>query len=220
MERENHMSNARPVVTPLEPINVQTRNFYMRPVTLADASDRWASWFDQQEVREALNMKPGSKTKAEIEKYIRSFDQRNNILVGMFDRSNDLLVGFIDVEINWQIGRYLANMVVGEPDYRHRGVTLEISPGFRTYFFENVGLRVMTASCLSTNKPIQNYLTKTGWTLNQVLRNHTRSNVGGAPVDLQLWSITREAWAEWKRANPELLHKMEGGEFYESNRLK
>lgn len=214
------MSNARPALKPLPPIDVKTRNFYMRPLTEADASDRWASWFDQNEVREALNMKPGSKTKADMIRYVGTFDQHNNVLIGMFDRSNDLLVGFIDVEINWQIGRYLANMVVGEPDYRHRGVTLEISPGFRTYFFETIGLKVMTASCLSTNKAIQRYLTTTGWTLNQVLKNHARSHADGSPVDLQLWSITREAWAGWKRANPELLHKLENGEVYELSRSK
>lgn len=213
------MSNVRPSITPVEPINVQTRNFYMRPLTVDDASDRWASWFDQQEVRESLNLKPGRKTKADIVNYIGTFDQRNNVLIGMFDRTNDLLVGFIDVEINWQIGRYLANMVVGEPDYRHRGVTLEISPGFRTYFFETIGLKIMTASCLSTNRPIERYLNNTGWTLNQVLKNHARSS-DGAPVDLHLWSITREAWADWKRKNPDMLHKMENGELYESSRSK
>jgi RimJ/RimL family protein N-acetyltransferase len=214
------MSNARPLAAPLEPIDVKTRNFYMRPLTIDDASDRWASWFDQPEVREALNMKPGRKTKADIEKYISTFDQRNNVLVGMFDRTNDLLVGIIDVEINWQIGRYLANMVVGEPDYRHRGVTLEISPGFRTYFFETLGLKIMTATALSTNKAIANYLKKTGWTLNQVLKNHTRSHFDGSPVDLHLWSITREAWAEWKQSNAEMLRKLENGEVYEENRPK
>jgi RimJ/RimL family protein N-acetyltransferase len=192
----------------------------MRPLTIDDASDRWASWFDQEEVRESLNMKPGRQTKADVEKYIRTFDQRNNVLIGMFDRVNDLLIGIVDVEINWQIGRYLANMVVGEPDYRHRGVTLEISPGFRTYFFETVGLKVMTASCLSTNKPIERYLKNTGWTLNQVLKSHARSSVQGTPVDLHLWSITREAWAEWKRSNPDMLRKMENGELFTDSQQK
>jgi hypothetical protein len=78
----------------------------------------------------------------------------------------------------------------------------------------------MTASCLSTNKPIQNYLTKTGWTRNQVLKHRTRTNADGTPVELQLWSITRDAWADWKRSNPALLRKMENGEFYEDSRSK
>ena len=71
------MSNARLAVMPVEPIDVRTRNFYLRPITIEDASDRWASWFDQEEVRECLNLQPGRKMSADIANYIRKFDQRN-----------------------------------------------------------------------------------------------------------------------------------------------
>jgi RimJ/RimL family protein N-acetyltransferase len=196
---------ARAAQTASKPIHIDTPHLYMRTLTAADASERWAGWFDQPDVRLGLNLKAGRKTKADIVAYIATFDQRSNILLGIFDKANDLLVGLIDVEINWAIGRYLANTVVGEAEYRHRGVMLELSPPFREYFFEKVGLKVMTATVLATNKPIIGYLQKTGWTLNQTLKNHVRSHADGSPIDLCLYSITREAWNAWMAANPEAL---------------
>ncbi len=180
-----------------------------------DATDRWASWFEQPDVREGLNLGPQKRTKADIVAYIRTFDQVSNILLGIFDRTNDLLVGIVTVQVDWRIGRYLANTVVGEAEYRHRGVMLEISQPYRDYFFDTLGLKVMTATALATNKAIIAYLDKTGWTLNQTLKNHVRSAKDGAATDLHLYSITREAWIAWKAANPEQLEAMRNGRLHE-----
>lgn len=201
---------SRPQIAPsaVKPIYLETPNLCVRTMTVADATDRWAAWFDQAEVRAGLNLGAGRKSKADMVAYVRTFDQTSNILLGIFDRSNDLLVGILTVQVDWRIGRYLANTVVGESEYRHRGVMLEISQPYRDYFFDTLGLNVMTATALATNKPIIAYLDKTGWTRNQTLKNHVRSATDGTMVDLHLYSITREAWNAWKAANPEQLAAM------------
>jgi RimJ/RimL family protein N-acetyltransferase len=205
------MSLANPAQSVPRHIHFETPHLYVRTLTVDDATDRWASWFDQAEVRRALNLGPERKTKADLEAYVRKFDQASRILLGIFDRTNDLLVGLFTVQVDWQIGRYLANTVVGEADYRHRGVMLELTPPFRDYFFATLGLKVMTASALATNTPIIGYLEKTGWTLNHTLKNHARSHADGTMVDLCLYSLTHEAWEAWKTANPELLKAMRNG---------
>lgn len=202
------MSASTLVVPSRQVVFIETANFYMREMTTEDASDRMAAWFDQPEVREGLNVKPGRRTKADIEAYIGRFDGHKKMLLGIFDRRNDLVIGFIDIDVDWKIGRYLVNMVVGEEGYRNAGVTISISPAFRTYFFDRLGLKVMTATALASNAAIASYLKGTGWTLNQVLKRHTISNATGAPVDLHLYSLTREAWEAWKLANPEKLQQM------------
>lgn len=204
------MSRAQPAPQTKD-IAFETPNLVVRTLSVTDATERWATWFDQAQVREGLNLGSQPKTKADMEAYVRKFDQVSNILLGIFDRTNALLVGIITVQIDWKIGRYLANTVVGEADYRHRGVMLEVTPPFRDCFFDQLGLRVMTAAALATNKPIIGYLEKTGWTLNQTLSNHARSAVDGKPVDLCLYSITRDAWEAWKAANPDLLQMMRNG---------
>ena len=46
-------------------------------------------------------------------------------------------------------------------------------------------------------------LESTGWTLVQVLKNHQRSHTDGSMIDLYLYKLTREAWADWRRAHPD-----------------
>ena len=192
-------------------IHFETPHLYVRTLSADDASERWASWFDQDEVRRGLNLGPERKSKTDIAAYIRKFDQASRLLLGIFDRANDLLIGLFTVQVDWRSGRYLANTVVGEADYRHRGVMLELTPPFRDYFFETLGLKVMTATALATNKPIIGYLERTGWTLNHTLKNHARAHADGQMVDLCLYSLTREAWNAWKAANPALLQAMRKG---------
>ena len=205
------MTLARAVEPLAEPVVIDTPNLLVRTLRPDDASERFASWFSQDDIRAGLNLPQQPKTRADIVAYINTFDQRSNLLLGIFAKADDLLVGLLSVQIDWRIGRYLANTLVGEAAYRSKGVMLEITLPFREYFFETLGLKVMTATVLATNKPIIGYLEKTGWTLNQTLKAHTKSNSDGTMIDLCLYSITREAWAAWKAANGGIVKAMANG---------
>lgn len=202
-----------PTQIPAQPlvIRIETPNLILRTLTVADATPQWLAWFDQKDIREGLNLVTTPKSTAEVAAYIAKFDQRSGILIGIFDRTKDLLLGILAVHVDWRIGRFLASTFVGEEGYRKRGVMLEVAQPFRDYFFDTLNMKVMAATVLGSNTPIINYLNKTGWTLQQTVKDHTRSHVDGSMMDLQVYSITREAWAAWKAANPELLASMRQG---------
>jgi RimJ/RimL family protein N-acetyltransferase len=149
-----------------------------------------------------MDAKP--RTKADMQAYIAGFDQSTRILFGVFDKTTGLLVGIGNAQIDWAAGNYLINTVIGEPDYRNTGVMSELTPPFRDYFFDVLRLKSSTASALATNTVIRKFLEATGWTLVQVLKNHTKSHADGSMIDLYLYKLTREAWVEWRRAHPEL----------------
>jgi len=187
---------------------IDTKNFYMRDMVVTDASDRMASWFDQPDVRSGLNSEPGGKTKADLEAYIHRYQQHGKQLLGLFDRHDDRVIGFIAVDIDVKLGRCLSSMVIGEEEYRHTGVIAAISPAFRHYYFEVMGLKILTATALSTNKAACRYFTGTGWELSQTLKNRIRTHADGSEVDLHLFSLTRESWNKWMAENPERLQAM------------
>ena len=191
-------------VKQLEPFTIETANFVIRFLRPEDATDRWSAWFESAYVREALNMDSRPRTKAEMQSYIASFDQRDRLLLGVFDKTNSLLVCIGSAQIDWNAGNYLINTVVGEPDYRNAAVMSELTPPFRDYFFDVLGLKSSTATALGTNTVIRKFLESTGWTLIQVLKNHQRSHADGSMIDLYLYKLTREAWADWRRAHPDL----------------
>jgi RimJ/RimL family protein N-acetyltransferase len=192
------MALAQKRQTPAAPIRIEAPLSYLRSLTEADASARFASWLDQAEVQEALNLPARKNTRANIIAYIRKFDNDTKILLGIFDRADDELVGIITVIIDWAQRTYLANMFVGDAERRHKGYTLDLSPPFRDYFFDERGLDKMIATALATNTPIRNYLHKTGWTLDRTLKAHVRSHADGSMLDLCCYSISRDAWYAWK----------------------
>jgi RimJ/RimL family protein N-acetyltransferase len=59
----------------------------------------------------------------------------------------------------------------------------------------------MLATALSHNRPIIHYLLRSGWVLDKTIERHVKSHLDGRMLDLCFFSITREAWREWKKAN-------------------
>lgn len=195
------MNLAQKLPTPTAPIRIEAPKCYMRSLTEADASARWASWLDQPEVQEALNLPARKNTKANIVAYIRKFDNDTKILLGIFDRADDLMVGIITVHVDWTQRTYIANTFIGEADRRDKGLMQDLTPPFRDYFFETRGLERMLATALSSNGPIRHYLEKTGWTLDRTLKAHVKSHVDGSMLDLCCYSISHDAWRAWKAKN-------------------
>lgn len=188
-------------VPPIREVSMESENFIIRTMRPSDATDRFSVWFDAPDVRDALNLPPQKRTKANMETYIRSFDQRRDLLLAIIAKASGVLVGMLSLYIDWASGRFIANMIVGEPDYRHKGATMEITPPFREYFFKTCGLKVMTATALAHNAPIRAYLDNTGWTLDRIVKGEVRSTSGGAPIDLCHYSLTAEAWFKWLAEN-------------------
>ena len=85
-------------------------------------TDRMTAWLSDPEALEVLNLPARRLTKTDIANFIRSFDQRTNLLGGIFDRSNNMLVGILQ----WH-GAWSPRLRVGgwERDVlRHRGAGL------------------------------------------------------------------------------------------------
>jgi RimJ/RimL family protein N-acetyltransferase len=174
--------------------------YVLRTVTAEDATDRWAHWMEDSEASEMLNAPPRTMTRSDLVAYIKGFDQRTRILIGIFEKASGLLLGFLRNDVNFETGQFLVSMIIGEPDYRNSGVTNAVTVPFRDYFFETLGMKVMLATALSHNRPIIHYLYSTGWTLDRTAARSVKSTTDERMFDLCFFSQTREAWREWKKA--------------------
>jgi RimJ/RimL family protein N-acetyltransferase len=181
-------------------VRLDCGKYLVRTVTINDASDRWAEWMADPEATYMLNAPAKAMTKSDIVSYIKAFDQRTHMLLGIFETSGKHL-GFLRIDIDPTLGRFLVNMMIGEPEYRNKGVTNDITVPFRDYFYETLGLKTMLATALSHNQPIIHYLLKSGWNLDKKIERHVKSNADGTMLDLCFFSLTREAWRAWKTAN-------------------
>jgi RimJ/RimL family protein N-acetyltransferase len=192
----------KPPKFPKRNVNLDCGLYLVRTLKVEDATDRWASWMADAEASHMLNVPAQAMKKSDIVAYIQSFDQRSKLLLGIFEKATEKLLGFLRIDIDYASGRFLVSMLIGEPEYRNKGVTNDITVPFRDYFFETLGLKAMLATALSHNQPIIHYLKKTGWVLERTDERHVKSNTDDQMLDLCYFSLTREAWREWKKANP------------------
>jgi len=184
---------------PKKRVRIHSEKYLIRTIEVADASDRWAGWMSDPEVMHMLNMPARSWKKIDVVSYIRTFDQRSSLLLGIFDKQNGTHVGIFTVDINYALSQFLVNLLIGEPEYRNKGVTSSITVPFREYFFETLGLNMAMASVLARNSAMIHYLLKNGWKLDQTLGRGAKSNHDGTMLEVCLFSLSRDAWREWKK---------------------
>jgi RimJ/RimL family protein N-acetyltransferase len=192
----------KPPKIPKRNVSLDCGQYLVRTLKVEDASDRWASWMADPEASHMLNVPAQAMKKSDIVSYVQRFDQRSQLLLGIFEKATSKLLGFLRIDIDYASGRFLVSMLIGEPEYRNKGVTNDITVPFRDYFFETLGLKAMLATALSHNQPIIHYLKKTGWVLERTDERRVKSRTDDRMLDLCYFSLTREAWREWKKANP------------------
>jgi RimJ/RimL family protein N-acetyltransferase len=175
--------------------------YLVRTATVADASDRWGGWMADAEISRMLNAPSKPMSKREVAAYIGTFDQKTHLLLGIFQKSPEKTLGFLRIDIDEKLNRCLVSMMIGEAQYRHKGVTNAITPPFRDYFFETLGLNLMLATALSHNKPVIHYLLKTGFNLDKTIERHIKSRTDDALLGMCFFSQTADDWRAWKKAN-------------------
>ena len=195
------MATPRPPKIPKTSVRIDCGKYLIRTIKADDASDRWASWMSDPEAVQMLNAAGRAMKKSDIASYIKQFDQRSHLLLGIFEEESGLHLGIFRIDIDHRTGRFLVFLLIGEPEFRNQGITNEITVPFRDYFFETLGLNAMLATALARNHAIIHYLRKTGWTLDQTLPRNVKSQSDGSMLDMCFFSITRDAWRAWKKAN-------------------
>jgi RimJ/RimL family protein N-acetyltransferase len=195
------MPTPRTPKIPKTSVRIDCGRYLIRTIKADDASDRWAGWMSDREAVQMLNAAGQIMKKSDIASYIKQFDQRSHLLLGIFEKESGLHLGIFRIDIDRPTGRFLVFLLIGAPEHRNKGVTNDITVPFRDYFFEKLGLNTMLATALAHNHAIIHYFRKTGWTLDQTLARNVKSQSDGNMLDLCFFSITRDAWRAWKKAN-------------------
>ena len=180
-------------------IKIESGKYLIRSLTIEDASERLAAWFSDPNVHHALNARARSWSKDEVVNYIKEFNQMSKLLLGIFEKRSALPIGIFTILINQKTGQGLINILIGDADYRNkgmrtRGLLVDIGVPFYDYIFQSLELTELLASALARNKIIINMLVNHGWKLDQTLKGHQKSNSDGSMLDVCLYSLTRHSW--------------------------
>jgi RimJ/RimL family protein N-acetyltransferase len=168
--------------------------YYARTVKREDASDRWAAWLSDPWTVHVLNSAPRHLKKSDIADYIKQFDQRSRLLLGIFEMGTRLHVGFVRLDIDEAASEALVNAVIGEPEHRNRGATTDVFVPLLGFLFDTVGIQRVRASILLRNQITLRYLLKLGWQKDETPESPVKSNVDGSLLDRCSVSWTRDGY--------------------------
>lgn len=137
---------------------------FLRTIKREDASDRWAEWLADPWTIATLNPPRAPLTRKDIADYIRAFDQRERLLLGIFARGSRRHVGVIRVDIDAARREAFVSALIGEAEFRNSGATTVVFGALLDHLFGTLKLTRIAASVLDRNRLTQRYLEKLGWT--------------------------------------------------------
>jgi len=179
-------------------IALDTETYRLRTLTPEDASEKWANWFSDTHVAHMINAPRKRWDRDTIVKYIKQYDQKSGVLLGIFVRESQALIGIVTLTINHATRQALINVLIGDADFRNKGVYSDIRIPLYDYIFDKLRLKMLLASALARNHIIIDMMRKVGWKLDQTLPGHVKSNSDGTMLDLCLFSLTRAQYRAWR----------------------
>jgi RimJ/RimL family protein N-acetyltransferase len=107
---------------------IETARFSLRPLTVADASDRYLSWLRDRDAVKYIVASASTRGLDDLRAFIAARAGRDDVLLlGIFDRESGTHVGNIKYEpVDSVAGYAVMGILIGEPTYRGRGVTGEV----------------------------------------------------------------------------------------------
>ncbi len=189
------MPKTNPAKLPKRKVRIDCGLSVLRTLTIADASDQWAGWMNDPKNLRLLNSPPRHMTKEDVVSYIRQFDQRSHLLLGIFGKQSGRHIGFFRIDIDPVLNRCLIFLLIGEPKHRHSFLmTPERMAPFFDFIFQTLGLNMMLATVLKSNRALTGFLLRNGWSLDQTLERNVKSQTDDTMLDLCLFSFSRDEW--------------------------
>jgi len=131
-----------------------------------------------------------NKSFEEVESYIRMLlNSKNDCLFAVY--SEDEFIGTSKLgHIDWRTGVSDVGLMIGDGEYRGKGLSKEIVYLTARYGFDVLSLRKLSAGCYSSNIAMKKCFEQVGFKLEGELREHLLSN--GSYVDHLLFGCFRD----------------------------
>ena len=133
-------------------IIIDGKRIYLRTLTLKDATERYCSWINDQEVNRFLESK--RITIDELKKYIQKrISDSNCLFCGIFLKENDIHIGNVKLEpINFMEKKATLGIIIGAKEYWNKGFATESLEIIFNYSFNTLGLDEIDLGVYKENK--------------------------------------------------------------------
>jgi RimJ/RimL family protein N-acetyltransferase len=172
--------------------------YFARTIRREDTSERWASWLSDPWAMHTLNTPPRQLQKSDIVEFIKQFDQRSRLLLGIFERGTLRHIGIIRLDVDYTRGDALVSVLI-ERGYRGTGVQLDVFTSMLDSLFDTLKVNRFRANILERNQVSMRYLLKIGWQVDQTAGHQIKSASDSSVLNVLSLILTRADWEAWKK---------------------
>ena len=125
------------------PIRIMTTRFFLRPLTVDDATARYSSWFDEPASLKYITAAQSDHGVESLQAFIRERDGRDDVLfLGIFVRDGCEHIGNIKLEpLDLAHGYAVMGVFIGEREWRGKGVAAEVIQHLGAWLQQTWGIR-------------------------------------------------------------------------------
>lgn len=170
------------------------KRVYLRSLTIEDIDNKYYRWFNDQET--TVHMVHGrlpETREASIEFY-NNLRKRNDIIhFAIIDKTSDKHIGCCSLsQIDWISRSAELARIIGEKEFRGKGIGTEVGEILLNYGFINLNLNRIWLGNIITNKSAINSVDKLGFHADGILRSAVYKN--GFYCDVKISSVLREEY--------------------------
>lgn len=144
------------------PLYIETNEFLLRSLIPSDASPAMVKWLNSPKLLEGLNLPPLNFDEKSLTKFIASFDNVRNYIIGIFSPEKRELIGFYTIDINAThkvanitsglTGQFSMGTNIHGSDLRKKGPLWATIDALLDFFFTYKNVDKFTARILSNNR--------------------------------------------------------------------
>ena len=180
---------------PGQPLKVLTRNYVLRTLTPADATDDYIGWWNDPEIQEGFNQPARGWDRARAQQHISGFDNQKAFHFGIFQKSTGTMIGFFALFVDYNTKVAKTNICIGDKSLWGKDIGLEVRRAVLNFAFGPLGMEKAEGEVQGRNLPsFYNYKVM-GFTLEGVLREHI-VKPGGGRASVYLFGLQKDEWVK------------------------
>lgn len=177
---------------------LRTQHYQLRPLTMADATDRYLSWLRDPDVIRFLEARHSRNTIDSVRGYVASHDNKNGFLLGIFTPDEEH-VGNFSMRIDQPNAIGTLGVMIGDRTHWGRDVIQETRAVVLDWSFDTLGLHKVCGACLATNLPAVYNYRRQGW-FHEGTRREQAAGENGKRVDVVMFGMLASDWKKRRAA--------------------
>lgn len=132
---------------------ILTNRFMLRPLDVDDVSDRYAGWLREPAAQQYISAATSQPDITVLRQYVAERSGQEDVMfLGIFEKISGLHIGNIKYEpVNSELGYATVGILIGERDWRGRGVAAEVLLASAEWLHQHRDIRQIVLGVSRTN---------------------------------------------------------------------